>query len=212
VEHPQLTPTLSAILFVLIPESREIANPDLSKIGPSLDKRGRDTLLRHGLIESRKGARNAWYHALTDRGWAWCATELMASPPNRSLPPYRALYSVLAGIGRYLADEDLRLHELFGRPRPDESAKCSTADPSQRFVAAYHSLATHPGEFVEIAKLRTAAGIEPEAFDDAAIQLQRRAGVSLIPQEDQALLTDIDRATAVLVGTQRCHLFAIEEV
>jgi hypothetical protein len=135
------------------------------------------------------------------------------------------MYAVLAGLARYLDDEDLRLHEVFGRPRrPDHTESDTRApatpapdpasrDPRALIAAAYRARAAAAGDFVLVADLRTdVPGIGAEVFDATMVEFQRESGVSLIPQEDQALLTPEDRAAAVTVGTQPCHLFAIEEI
>lgn len=230
MDHPRLTPTQSSVLFILLAESRELSTSEIRELGPALDKAGRDRLNSLGLIESRRGARRAYFHVLTDRGWAWCAAELHAGPPARANSFLRAMYTVLDGIGRYIDAEDLRLHEVFGRPRlpsteSDESAGDSPAvdspppattpdaDPRAQIAAAYHSRVPLPGGFVLVTHLRTDLPVlSPEVFDATMVAFQREPGVSLIPQEDQALLTPADRAAAVMVGTQPCHLFAIEEI
>ncbi|MCG7631346.1 MarR family transcriptional regulator [Gordonia McavH-238-E] len=225
MDHAQLTPTQSAALFVLLAESRELSNPELKELGPALDKPARDHLNALGLVDSRIGARRAWFHTLTDRGWAWCASELTSEPPKRSTAPSKAMYAVLAGLARYLDDEDLRLHEVFGRPRrPDHTESDTRAratpapdpasrDPRAQIAAAYRARAAAAGDFVLVADLRTdVPGMSAEVFDATMVEFQRESGVSLIPQEDQALLTPEDRAAAVTVGTQACHLFAIEEI
>ncbi|RPA61175.1 MarR family transcriptional regulator [Gordonia oryzae] len=225
MDHPKLTPSQSAVLFVLMSEGKELSTPQLRVLGPNLDKPGREVLQRHGLIESHKGARGALFHSLTDRGWAWCATELQDGPPDRSLPPIRALYAVLAGIGRYLDAEDLRLHEVFGRPRRDDEATPeppphrsapevpeSTADVGTRIIEAYHRIAAIPGALVGLAALRaTLASISREDFDAALLTLQERRGINVIPQDDRARLTEADRAASVMIGTQPSHLLVIEE-
>ncbi|EON33145.1 hypothetical protein GTC6_08999 [Gordonia terrae C-6] len=223
MDHAQLTPIQSAALFVLLAESRELSNPELKEFGPALDKQARDHLNALGLVDSRIGARRAWFHTLTDRGWAWCAAELVSEPPKRSTAPTKAMYSVLAGLARYLDDEDLRLHEVFGRPRRANHEETVTriasepvsltVDPRDQIAAAYHARAAAAGDFVLVTDLRAdLPGISDEIFDTTMVEFQREPGVSLIPQEDQALLTPADRAAAVVVGTQPCHLFAIEEI
>ena len=216
MDHPKLTPSQSAVLFVLMAESTELSTPRLRELGPNLDKPGRQKLTEHGLIESRKGERNALYHSLTDRGWAWCADELRAGPPDRSLPPIRALYAVLNAIGRHLDAEDFRLYEVFGRPRavveaaPPASSKA--VNIGARIIATYESLAHQRGALVDVAALRSSIpDIDRSEFNAAILELQDRPGVSLIPQDDRARLSETDRAAAVVVGTQPCHLFAVEE-
>ncbi|ROZ87310.1 MarR family transcriptional regulator [Gordonia sp. OPL2] len=221
MDHPQLTPSESAVLFVLMAQAREVRNPDLAALAPELKKSSRDKLNRLGLIESRKGARNAFSHSLTDRGWAWCAQELSAAPPPKSLPPIRALYAVMAGVGRYLEASDLRLHEVFGVVGGGSAADAEpSAEPpadavplERRIRATYNAVTSGPGRWVGVLALRQAlAGIDRSELDTALVALQREPGVSLIPQEDQMLLTDDGRKASVRVGTQDCHLFAIEEV
>ena len=216
MDHPKLTPSQSAVLFVLMAESTELSTPRLRELGPNLDKPGRQKLTEHGLIESRKGERNALYHSLTDRGWAWCADELRAGPPDRSLPPIRALYAVLNAIGRHLDAEDFRLYEVFGRPRPvveaAPPASSKAANIGARIIATYESLAHQRGALVDVAALRSALpDVGHSEFNAAILELQDRPGVSLIPQDDRARLSETDRAAAVVVGTQPCHLFAVEE-
>ncbi|MDF6101168.1 MULTISPECIES: hypothetical protein [Gordonia] len=225
MDHAQLTPIQSAALFVLLAESRELSNPELKEFGAALDKPARNHLNALGLVDSRLGARRAYFHTLTDRGWAWCAAELTSEPPKRSTAPTKAMYAVLAGLARYLDDEDLRLHEVFGRPRrptheepgtPIATATSdpasSTVDPRDQIAAAYRARAATAGDFVLVTDLRAdLPGMSDEVFDATMVEFQRAPGVSLIPQEDQALLTPADRAAAVTVGTQPCHLFATEE-
>ncbi|MXP20520.1 MarR family transcriptional regulator [Gordonia sp. HNM0687] len=212
MEHVSLTPSQSAVLFVLMSQAREVPNPELRHYAPELTKRSRETLNHLGLIDSVKGPRNSFVHILTDRGWAWCARELAEQPPKGAQPPIRALYTVMAAIGRYLAAEDLRLFEVF---RPDDTAGATgQAAPNLpgRIRGAYAAMAARPGAWLSVAALRAAlADVDTTTFDDALVDMQRTPGVSLIPQEDRALLGDSDRAAAVVVGTQECHLFAIEE-
>ncbi|MGC5256241.1 MarR family transcriptional regulator [Gordonia sp. DT218] len=225
MEHHPLTPSQSAVLFVLMSQARDVPNPELRALAPELTRPSRQKLNDLGLIESAKGPRNSWVHSLTDRGWAWCARELDETPPKGAQPPIRALYAVMAGIGRYLAADDLRLHEVFRPPAPDPgpapvpvAAQTQPTAPDddidRRIRAAYADSARgRPGAWVPMTTLRARLpAVGAAALDDALVRLQRRPGVSLIPQEDQMLLTDADRSAAVRVGTQLCHLFAIEDL
>ena len=52
---------------------------------------------------------------------------------------------------------------------------------------------------------------DPRADVDAAlVALHRTPGVSVIPQEDQKVLTAEDRAAAVVIGDRPKHLIAME--
>ncbi|MFW0792173.1 MarR family transcriptional regulator [Gordonia sp. CPCC 205515] len=203
VEHVSLTPSQSAVLFALMSEARDVPNSELRQLAPELTRESRERLNDLGLIESVQAPGVGYAHSLTDRGWVWCTTELTATPPNGAHPAIRALYTVLAGVGRYLETEDLRLHEVF-RPRP--------VPIDERIRTAYAALASRPGAWVSVSALRDAlSDVDTATLDETLVELQRTPGVSLIPQEDRALLTDDERAAAVIVGTQTCHLFAIEE-
>ena len=224
--HPKLTGTESAVMFVLMARAEPVSNPQLKAgLGPQLEKPNRQKLVKLGLIETSTGARRTIFHTLTDAGWAWCAAELETEAPTPSTPPLKALYTVLAGLGRHMRASDLRLYEVFTPPTADadspaaanpaaesapavESTDVSIAD---RIRASYRSLASAPGAWVTLTELRSALGDVARAdLDPALVLLQRTAGVSLIPQENQKLLTDTDRDAAVVVGTQKCHLLAIE--
>ncbi|MEE4021585.1 MarR family transcriptional regulator [Gordonia sp. PKS22-38] len=218
-----LTPSQSAVLFVLMSQARDVPNPELRALAPELTKKSRETLNDLGLIDSAKGPRNSFVHTLTDRGWAWCARELTEAPPKGAQPPIRALYAVMAGVGRYLTAEDLRLHEVFRaevfraevfRAGATPLTEQKAASPlEERIRGAYAELAARPGAWVTLSALRAGLDdVDAATLDSALVNLQRAPGVSLIPQEDRALLTDADRAAAVIVGTQACHLFAIEEL
>ena len=52
----------------------------------------------------------------------------------------------------------------------------------------------------------------PEDLDEALTQLYRDGAVSLIPEENQKILTDEDRAAAVEIGDQAKHLIRDREV
>jgi hypothetical protein len=110
-----------AVLLVLMAEAREISNPELKQIaGLDLTGAARHKLNARRLVDSRRPGR-AYVHLLTDDGWAWCAAELAAPPPERAGSAGGALYAVLAGLHRYLARADLRLSDVFrpeGTPAP----------------------------------------------------------------------------------------------
>ena len=52
---------------------------------------------------------------------------------------------------------------------------------------------------------------QPDEVDAALAVLHRTPGVSVIPQEDQKLLTPEDRDAAVIIGDRPKHLIAIED-
>ncbi|WNG88589.1 hypothetical protein C6A87_004955 [Mycobacterium sp. ITM-2016-00317] len=202
VTATDLTGTERAVLLVLMAESRPVPNPELAVLGPALDKAGRDKLNRLGLIESERVA-NRFVHELTDRGWRLCRDIIAAGAPPRSTGPAKTLYTVLGALGRHLDRADLSLAEVFAPAGPVESVE-------SRVRAAYRRLAERPGGWVSLTELRAELDLPRAEVDAALATLHRSPGVAVIPQEDQKVLTEADRAAAVLIGDRPKHLIAIE--
>lgn len=202
VTPADLTGTERAVLLVLMAESRPVPNPDLIALGPRLDKAGRDKLNSLGLIESdRTGGR--FVHELTDRGWRVCRDLLSAGPPSGATGPAKTLATVLHGFERYLQRADVSLADVFWPDTP--------SGPADRIRAAYTALTARPGAWVALAKLRAQLDDLPRtAIDDALAELYRSGAISLIPEENQKVLTPADRAAALEVGNQAKHLISIE--
>jgi len=200
VTATDLTGTERAVLLVLMVESRPVPNSALIAMGPALDKPGRDKLNRLGLIESQRVG-NRFVHELTDRGWRLCRDLIDAGPPPRSAGPAKTLYTVLGGLARYLDHADLSLADVFG---------ATPATTEDRIRAAYGRLTARPGGWVSLTRLRAELTDPRDDVDAALAQLHRTPGVSVIPQEDQKVLTDADRASAVVIGDKPKHLIAME--
>jgi hypothetical protein len=198
----ELTGTERAVLLVLMAESRPVPNSELAALGPALDKSGRDKLNRLGLIESER-AGNRFVHELTDRGWRLCRDIVEAGPPPRSTGPGKTLYTVLRTLGRYLQREQISLAEVFG-----PGAEPDTVE--DRVRAAYERLAPRPGGWVRLSLLRAELDDARDDVDATLVALHRTPGVSVIPEENQKVLTDEDRAAAVVIGDKPKHLIAIE--
>ncbi|CAN7331537.1 hypothetical protein [Mycolicibacterium frederiksbergense] len=202
VTPADLTGTERAVLLVLMAESRPVPNPDLIALGPRLEKAGRDKLNSLGLIESdRTGGR--FVHELTDRGWRVCRDILSAAPPAGATGPAKTLATILHGFERYLQRADLSLADVFWPDTP--------SGPADRICDAYTALAARPGAWVALAKLRAQLDDLPRTdIDDALGELYRTGAISLIPEENQKVLTPADRAAALEVGNQAKHLISIE--
>jgi hypothetical protein len=206
VTPADLTGTERSVLLVLMAESRPVPNPDLLALGPKLDKPARDKLNELGLIESDRSGRR-FVHELTDRGWRLCHDILAAGPPPRSTGPAKTLYTVLGAIDRYLRRADLSLAEMFG----SDGHEPAPATVEDRIRHSYASLTSRPGGWVSLTRLRTELADTPRAEVDAALHaLFRTPGVSLIPEENQKVLTAADRDAAVVIGDENKHLIAIE--
>lgn len=206
VTPTDLTGTERAVLLVLMAESQPVPNPELLALGPKLEKPSRDKLNDLGLIESDRSS-GRFVHELTDRGWHLCREIVAAGAPPRSTGPAKTLYTVLAGLDRYLLKADLSLADVFGYTADVPT----TATIDDRIRDAYARLAPRPGGWVSLTHLR-AEFVDASRDDvDAALHtLYRTPGVSLIPEENQKVLTTADRAAAILIGDQHKHLIAIE--
>jgi hypothetical protein len=206
VTPADLTGTERAVLCVLMAESRPLPNPDLINLGPKLDKPSRDKLNGLGLIESNRES-GRFVHELTDKGWRLCREIIAAGPPPRSTGPAKTLYTVLGALGRYLNGAELSLADVFG----SSDGVHATASIEDRIRAAYADLAPRPGGWVSLTRLRAELSDADRGDIDTALRtLYRAAGVSLIPEENQKVLTTEDRHAAVLIGDQSKHLIAIE--
>jgi hypothetical protein len=202
VTPADLTGTERAVLLVLMAESRPVPNPELLTLGPKLDKPGRDKLNRLGLIESDRSS-GRFVHELTDRGWHLCRELLSAGAPSRST----GLYTVLASLDRYLQHSDLSLADVFGFPA--DSPTSTTIE--DRIRRAYSKLAPRPGDWISLTQLRAELADAPRADVDAALHtLYRTPDVSLIPEENQKVLSEAQREAAILIGDQHKHLIAIQ--
>lgn len=203
-----------AALFALLAEAREVSNPELrERYGFALDGKDRARLNKLKLVDSRKEGQ-PYIHELTDTGWRWCADELSAAPGGRAGTIERALYGVLAGLGRYLEGTGQGLADIFapnggnGAPRSEDSK----VDVEGGIVAGYRALASEPGEFVKLSTLRQKLADVPRADTDAGLaKMYRARRINLIPQANQLTLTDEDREAALRIGGEHKHLISIEQ-
>ena len=208
-----LNGTEAAVLLVLMAESSPVKNSELKTMGPELAKPSRDKLKNAGLIEVNSSVRPMTLE-LTDKGWRTCGDLIGGKPPARSGGAGKAMFTVLAGLRRWLDRTDSRPAEVFS-PRGDEPAPVDETDKAvdieASIRAAYARLAHEPGSTVRLSRLRNELRDIPRTdLDDALARLRRAADVALIPEENQKTLTDEERAAAVVVGNQQNHLLSIE--
>jgi len=201
-----------AILFALLGEAREVTNPELAeRWGFTLTGKERRTLNQRKLVDSRLSGRT-YAHELSDAGWHWCARELAVGRAGLRGNPAsmeRALYAVLAGLGRYLDDTGQSLSDVF-RQRSAPKRDPQADDTEAAIVAAYRVLAAEPGEFVRLRDLRERLPAILRADLDSALERMYRAQqVNLVPQENQQVLTDGDRESALRVGGEFKHLLSV---
>lgn len=208
-----LTPSESAILIVLMAEAREILNTELKeRYRIDVYKNYRDKLNRLRLVASRKSG-NTWAHQLDDRGWVRVQSDL-----NFDSPRARALGGALAALQvnlreRVLTRGDYRsFSELFSQAdiRVSSSAPNAEAILLLRIRNAYAALASEPGAWVSMTRLRRFFGDVPVSeLDEALRKLHREPDVNIAPESNQKMLTAADVEAALHVGGQDKHLLAI---
>jgi hypothetical protein len=200
VSRDDLTVRQRAVLFALLSEARQVANPELKQlIGVPLDGPERRDLNDRKFVESVKVGR-AFAHELTDKGWHWCKQELAAQPSERASSLERAHYLVFGLFARHLDAAGLSLADLVG-----------ANDTAARIEGGYRSLAAGTGEFVKLSELRLRLpDIARADLDEALVALFTAQRINLIPQENQQALTDADRESALRVGDENKHLISIE--
>jgi hypothetical protein len=204
---PERSALLVLMTFVSAASNSEIRE----RYGFTIDKPVRRRLEDEGYLTWTTGARNVVVHELTDKGWARCRDELATSLPGRAHRAYRILRGVLVSLDHYLTTTDLTLADFLepqAKPGVDDVADPRPAD--DRLRASYGELASRPGAWVGLARLRKALpDVAREEFDDALLRLDLLPQVSLIAEVNQKALTAADRAAAIHVGGDDKHLLSI---
>jgi hypothetical protein len=215
----ELSGVEQAVLLVLMAEGRPVPNPELEKLGPVLKKSYRDRLKDHRLIDVTPGV--PMKLELIEKGYDVCAQLIGTEPPVGVRGQNKALYTLMKALRRYFDREDLELSEVFHTTEATEAKDTDTAvspanliaggDLRSRVRSAYGKLADEPGSLVSLVRLRAELADIPRGdLDVALVEFNRQPGVSLVPQEDQKLLTGEDRAAAVRIGVKDNHMIAIE--
>ena len=223
MSRDDLTARQRAVLFALLGEARQVANPELEQlIGVRLDGAERRDLNDRRLVESTRAGR-AFAHELSDAGWRWCAHELAAAPAGRGSSLERAHYRVFAVFARYLDAAGLSLADVV-RPEAETAgaeaeaeaagAEAAEVDLTACIEAGYRSLAAGSGEFVSLRELRLRltelTGRPRPDVDSALAALFTAQRINLIPQSNQRALSDADREAALRIGGESKHLISIE--
>jgi hypothetical protein len=217
VSRDDLTVRQRAVLFALLGEARQVANPELEQlIGVRLDGADRRLLNARKYVESAKVGR-AYVHELSDAGWRWCAQELGSSPGERASSLERAHYKVFGLFARHLDAAGLTLADIAaptpGAPASTAAAATAAAAPDlTAFIdTGYRALAAKAGEFVSLRELRLRLTDRTRPEVDAALTAMFTAQrVNLIPQSNQQALSDADREAALRIGGEYKHLISIE--
>lgn len=203
--HPdELTGNEQSVLLVLMAECRAVPNARLKDLGPELTKGQRENLQRKNLIDV---SGKPMVVELTETGWRMCRAIVGIDPPGGVTGQKKALYTVLKAVGRYLDDADLALADVI-RPAADQPV--AGGDIAGRVRDAYAHLVGRPGGWVALTRLRGHLDDVPrDEVDDALRILLRSRDISLIPEENQKVLTQEDDDAAIVIGGEKNHLMAI---
>jgi hypothetical protein len=204
-----LTPSESAILIVLMAEAREVLNTELkTRYGINVAKATREKLINMQLIASHKSG-GTYVHQLADKGWLRVQDDLDVSSPKA-----RAIGGALAALHLNLRDRVLprtryrNFTEMFSHT--DIAPPEAPTNLEIRVRHAYAALATEPGAWVALARLRPFFGDVSRAdLDEALRRLNRAADVNIVPESNQKTLSTADTMAAVHIGGQDKHLLAI---
>src|SRR5690606_28479639 len=168
----ELKASEAAALIVLMVEAREVSNPEMrERYGITITGESRKHLTAEKLVESRKGARGAYFYELTDLGWARLAEGFRAGPlPVPTGSAGAMARALVKGVGGFMVRSGHPLAEIFGPsvgappepapvPPPTASAPATrTADAASeaeietRIRAAYAELAREPGAWVSLTR------------------------------------------------------------
>lgn len=201
-----------SVLIALMATNKSVTNKELrERYGLALDGEARRRLNKDGLVTSlqQKGKGTAFFHELTDKGWAWGAKELSASPPSRSGSAGGALYALLNGMGKALERHNLRLAEFFAPERGQDGEV--PAGIASQIRSAYHKLAKRSRDWVSLRELRSHLnGGSKAEVDHALKEMYAAREINLTLEEDQKRLTAEDRAAAIHVGRDDLHFISME--
>jgi hypothetical protein len=196
-------------LLVLMAEAREVPNAHLEKVrGLALKKKEhRDPLQKAGLINVRQARRGGPVSIeLTDKGWRRAIDEFGKPVPQRAGSAGAALYAMLEKVGQFLDRSGTAAADFFTMPAEVDVEP----DLEARIRKAYGELAPRAGEWITLDKLRRSLGSLPRAeVDNALMRLHGAPDVRLVPESNQKVLTDAERAAAISIGNQDKHLIAI---
>ncbi|MEV4707924.1 hypothetical protein [Actinoplanes sp. NPDC049316] len=159
---------------------------------------------------------------LTQAGHDRAEKEFGAEPPARSGTAGVVVRSLLEYVQRLMAHTGTDAQNVF-RLRFDATAtavaredaggtaeRVETTDLETRIRKAYATLAPQSGDYIMLDELRAELpGATRQDVDAALLRLQLAPDVHLVPESNQKVLTDRQRAAAIDIGNQPKHLIAI---
>ncbi|MDI5974639.1 hypothetical protein QDK53_00400 [Amycolatopsis magusensis] len=208
---PHLTLPERSALLALMTLVRKASNADLNdELGFKIDKKVRERLVELGYIVAQQTGRyRAWMYELKEEGWRRGEEELGSPTPKGAPKATRLQYALTRRFAAYMTRSEKRVADIFVL---DGAPTAPVVDITDRIRVAYTELATAPGSWVSLTRLRGALGDLPRADLDAALlQLVLEPKTRLNPEFNQKTLTPADRAAALHTGGEDVHLLSIEQ-
>lgn len=206
------TPTDYAFLILLKVEDREVSNKELKDLyGVTLIGADCTRLNGAGYVDSVTD-RRPYLHRITAKGAGLLDGALVVAEadPKEAKPRTREkqLWAALSALHGYHRTARAGRSPSGAAP----AAPSATVDGGldQRIRDAYAELATEPGAWVSLRRLRPRLSDVPKADLDRALRtLLDDADVNLEPEANQKTLTVEDRRASVRIGGEDRHLLAI---
>ncbi|MDJ0361808.1 hypothetical protein [Rhodococcus sp. H29-C3] len=207
----ELTFVERTTLLVLMAESRPLKLTELRTLGSELSAKSREKLLGAELIGVEKVGRGIVVD-LTDTGWARGSQEFGAPTPSQaSRSGGKTLYTLLRAMRRYFDRVGIEPNEVFLPATAGTTQKHASIDPESLVRNSYRHLASEPRAWVSLTRLRGALPtLDRSALDAALTSLYRAQEINLIPEANQATLTEDDRTAALHIGGQSRHMMKID--
>lgn len=170
------------------------------RFGFKIEQTERDELVTLGLIQCRRGPRNAYLHQLTNAGLKQCRQELQAAAPEATKPADRLLFATWQVLARTLPE---RLHELRSH------LGISPPPLPEQILAAYRELTSRPGGPVGLHDLRDLLGADRKELDRVLLEMDNADQILLEPDPDQVGLTPRAREAAVELASRPMHVVRV---
>lgn len=192
---------------------------------------GLDAVTHDDLIDWEDGepggiVLDAWEHehVASLAGWrttlttARQAAEAAQQALVRAVAAAREHGASWADIGAEFGISRQAAHERFARAVARQAEADRPTEPLGRTIQeqvrdAYHALATGPGAWISLTRLRAAlAAVDRNALDDTLRTMEQAADVFITPEANQKALTAADRAAAIVIGRTPKHLICITTI
>jgi hypothetical protein len=207
------TPTDYAFLILLKIEARQVSNSELKKRhGVTLIGADCARLVGMDLVDSITD-RRPYLHTITTKGAKLLDETLTVAEvdakDSRPKTREKQLWAALAALHEHHRTAPAARPSADGVPETPSAAVANGGLP-ERIRAAYVQLATEPGAWVSLRRLRPLfSDVSKADLDRALRSLVEDADVTLEPEANQKTLTVEDRRASVRIGGEDRHLLAI---